>query len=98
MAALTGRAAGVRSGTHLLRLLISPRTEEPTRRVDVVPVTLWDPEEDLVEAVKEGCIRIWAVGAVQRRFWDGSDGRRSRLEIVALQVTVHEPETEEVEA
>lgn len=86
------------SGTRLLRLLISLRTEEPTHRVDVVPVTLWDPEEDLVEAVKKRGIRIWAVGAVQRRFWEGSDGRSSRLEIVALQVTVHEPETEEVEA
>ena len=86
------------SGTRLLRLLISLRTEEPTRRVDVVPVTLWDPEEDLVEAVRERGIRIWAVGAVQRRFWEGSDGRSSRIEIVALQVTVHEPETEEVEA
>ena len=61
-------------------------------------MTLWDPEEDLVEAVKERGIRIWTVGAVQRRFWDYAEGRRSRLEIVALQVTVHEPETEEVEA
>ena len=85
------------SGTRLLRLLISLRTEEPTRRVDVVPVTLWDPGEDLVEAVKERGIRIWAAGAVQRRFWEGF-GRSSRIEIVALQVTVHEPDTEEVEA
>ena len=86
------------SGTRLLRLLISVRTEEPSRRVDVVPVTLWDPDEDLVEAVKEPGIRIWAAGAVQRRFWEGSEGRRSRLEVVAHQVTVQEPETEEVEA
>ena len=86
------------SGTRLLRLLISLRTEDPTRRVDVVPVTFWNPEEDLVEAVKERGIRVWAVGAVQRRFWEDSEGRRSRVEIVALQVTVHEPETVEVEA
>ncbi len=84
------------SGTRLLRLLISLRTEEPTRRVDVVPVTLWNPEEDLVEAVKERGIRVWAVGAVQRRFWEDSDGRRNRIEIVAHQMTVDEPETEEV--
>lgn len=84
------------SGTRLLRLLVTVRTEEPMRRIDVVPVTLWDPEEDLVEAVKERGIRIWAVGAVQRRFWDCSEGRRSRIEIVAHQVTVHEPETVEV--
>ena len=86
------------SGTRLLRLLITVRTEEPTRRVDVVPVTLWDPEEDLVEAVKERGIRLWAAGAVQRRFWEASEGRRSRIEIVALQVTVQESETEEVGA
>lgn len=84
------------SGTRLLRLLVTVRTEEPTRRIDVVPVTLWDPEEDLVEAVKERGIRIWAAGAVQRRFWDCSEGRRSRIEIVAHQVTVHESETVEV--
>lgn len=86
------------SGTRLLRLLISVRTEEPTQRVEVVPVALWDPDEDLIEAVKEPGVRVWAVGAVRRRFWDGSAGRRIRLEIIAQQVTVHEPEPEEVGA
>lgn len=33
--------------TRLLRLLVGVRTEEPTQRVDVVPVTLWDPDEDM---------------------------------------------------
>lgn len=86
------------SGTCLLRLLISVRSEEPSRRIDVVPVTLWNPEEDLVEAVKERGIRVWVAGAVQRRFWDDSNTARSRIEIVAHQVTVHDPETQEVEA
>ena len=86
------------SGSRLLRLLITLRTEEPRRRIDVVPVTLWNPEEDLVEAVKERGVRIWAVGAVQRRFWGDFEGRRSRIEIVAHEVTVHEPESEEVGA
>jgi len=86
------------SGTRLLRLLISVRTEEPRRRIDVVPVTLWDPDDDLVDAVKVPGIRIWAAGAVQRRFWAGPEGRHSRLEVVADQVTVHEREPEEVGA
>ena len=86
------------SGTCLLRLLITVRTEEPRRRVDVVPVTLWDPDEDLVEAVKEPGIRIWAAGTVQRRFWADPEGRRSRLEVVADQVTVRKREVEEVGA
>ena len=84
------------SGRRRLQLLVTVRTEGPTRRIDVVPVTLWNPEEELVEAVKERGIRIWVAGAVQRRFWDCSEGRRSRIEIVAHQVTVHEPETVEV--
>ena len=54
------------SGTCLLRLLITVRTEEPSRRVDVVPVTLWGPDEDLVEAVRESGIRIWVAGKVGR--------------------------------
>ncbi|GBE22639.1 MAG TPA: hypothetical protein ENH00_12370 [Actinobacteria bacterium] len=86
------------SGTCLLRLLITVRTEEPRRRVDVVPVTLWDPDEDLVEAVRESGIRIWVAGAVQRRFWADPEGRRSRLEVVADQVTVRKREVEEVGA
>lgn len=86
------------SGTRLLRLLISVRTEEPRRRVDVVPVTVWDPDEDLVEATNDRGIRLWVVGAVQRRFWEDPNGNRSRLEIVAQQVTVSEAESEEVGA
>jgi len=86
------------SGTRMLRLLISVSTEAPRRRTDVVPVTLWDPDDELVEQVSEKVVRVWAVGAVQRRYWESPDGRRSRLEVVAAQVTVHEPDVEEVEA
>ena len=94
--AVPGELRQFESGTRLLRLLISVRTESPARRVDVVPVTLWDPDEDLVEQVSESGVRVWTVGAVQRRFWESPDGRRSRLEVVASQVTVNEPESEEV--
>lgn len=96
--ATPGELRQFESGTGMLRLLVSVRTESPTRRVDVVPVTFWDPDEDLVEQVSESGVRIWAVGSVQRRFWEDADGRRSRLELVASQVTVHEPEAEEVGA
>ena len=96
--ATPGELRQFESGTRMLRLLVSVRTESPTRRVDVVPVILWDPDDGLVEQVSESGVRVWAVGAVQRRFWEGQDGRRSRLELVASTVTVHEPDSEEVEA
>lgn len=78
------------SGTRLIRYLITVRAEAPRRRVDVVPVTLWDPTDDQVESPGERGDRIWICGSVQRRFWESPDGRRSRLEVVAEQVTIHE--------
>lgn len=74
------------SGAHLLRLLVTVRSDEPRRRVDVVPVTLWDPTTDLTEGSLQAGTRIWVTGTVQRRFWESPEGRRSRLEIVAHQV------------
>jgi single-strand DNA-binding protein len=81
------------TGARLVRYLITVRREEP-RRVDVVPVTLWDPPEDLVEASPVPGRRLWLAGSVQRRFWSGSEGRRSRLEVVAAQVCLR-PEDDE---
>lgn len=71
------------SGSRLLRSLVTVRSDSPRRRVDVLPVTLWDPEGDheLIDApVGKG---VWVVGSIQRRFWSAAEGRRSRLEIVA---------------
>jgi single-strand DNA-binding protein len=76
------------SGTRLVRYLITVRSEAPRRRVDVVPVTLWDPTDEQVEEPGERGDRIWVCGSVQRRFWESPDGRRSRLEVVAEQVTI----------
>ncbi len=73
------------SGAHLLRFLVTVRSDSPRARVDVVPVTYWDPPDDL--AGLEVGSRVWITGAVQRRFWDGVEGRRSRLEVVASQLT-----------
>lgn len=78
------------SGTRLIRYLITVRSESPRRRVDVVPVTLWDPTDDQVAAPGAKGVRIWICGAVQRRFWESPDGRRSRLEVIAEQVTIHD--------
>jgi single-stranded DNA-binding protein len=65
---------------------VTVHSVEPRRRVDVVPVTWWDPPvELLVEKPIKGR-RIWLCGSVQRRFWESADGRRSRLEVVAEQV------------
>jgi hypothetical protein len=58
----------------------------PRHRVDVVPVVMWDPPDELVDAEPDPGRRLWAAGAVQRRFWTGAQGRRSRLEVVAEQV------------
>jgi single-stranded DNA-binding protein len=74
------------SGARLLRLLVTIRTEEPRRRVDVLPVTLWDPPEQLRQAGLERGRRVWVCGSAQRRFWEAQDGRRNRVEIVAQRV------------
>lgn len=80
------------SGARLIRYLITVRAEAPHKRVDVVPVTLWDPPDDLVDEPGVKGERVWVCGAVQRRFWESPDGRRSRVEVVAEQVTLKEAE------
>jgi single-strand DNA-binding protein len=80
------------SGARLARLLVTVRSESPRKRVDVVPVTLWDPADDLWNDPPPKGTRIWVCGAVQRRFWESADGRRSRLEVVAEQVNLKDVE------
>ena len=81
-------------GRRLARYLVTVRSIEPHRRVDVVPVVLWDPPDALVDAAPDPGIGVWVAGAVQRRFWSGPEGRRSRLEVVAEQVCLREPAEE----
>jgi len=76
------------SGARLIRYLITVRTDYPRKRVDVVPVTFWDPPDELVDDPGDKGARIWVCGSVQRRFWESSDGRRSRIEVVAEQVNL----------
>ena len=76
------------SGSRLLRLLVTVRTDEPRRRIDVLPVTLWDPPAALLAEELERGRRVWVCGAAQRRFWEAQEGRRNRIEIVAHQIMV----------
>jgi len=78
------------SGSRLLRFLLTVRQSQPRRRVDVLPVTLWDPPEHLVDEPLEPGRGLWISGTVQRRFWDATEGRRSRLELVAQDVKATE--------
>ena len=83
------------TGTRLVRLLVTVHSDAPRRRVDVVPVTLWDPGDEFVESPPVKGQRIWVCGSVQRRFWESPEGRRSRLEVVAEQV--HLKDVDELE-
>ena len=74
------------SGARLGRYLVTVRSEEPRQRVDVIPVTLWDPPPELLDADPAPGSRVWSVAALQRRFWSAEEGRRSRLEVVADQI------------
>lgn len=78
------------SGSSTVRYLVTTRSEVPRRRVDVIPVTLWDPGERTHEPLPERGTPVWVAGAVQRRFWSSGDGTRSRIEVVAHDVQFRE--------
>lgn len=84
--AVDGEVRALDSGSKLIRYLVTVRVDHPRRRVDVIPVTLWDPPADLAESPGIKGQRVWVCGAVQRRYWESPDGRRSRVEVVAEQV------------
>ena len=74
----------------LVRYLVTTRSETPRRRIDVIPVVLWDADEKAT-ALERGD-GIWVAGSVQRRFWSDDQNRRSRIEIVARHVEKRENE------
>lgn len=76
------------SGSRTLTLLVTVAARRPRRRIDVVPVTLYDPPDELVDDLPGANTRVWVTGVVQRRAQDGPEGRRSRIEIVADRVAV----------
>jgi single-stranded DNA-binding protein len=49
---------------------------------------MWDPADELIDAQPAPGCRVWVAGSIQRRFWSGEEGRRSRLELIADQVCV----------
>lgn len=74
------------SGSTLMRLLVTVRSETPRRRIDVIPVVQWNPD---IDAISDELVRgrkVWVVGALHRRFWSPNDGRLSRVEIVAHEI------------
>jgi single-stranded DNA-binding protein len=79
------------SGSRWLRYLLTVRSASPASRVDVIPVGVWEPNEDLVEHPPDVGTRVWVAGSVQRRFWSAADRRRSRLEVIAHHIEVAEP-------
>jgi single-stranded DNA-binding protein len=81
------------SGSAMLRLLLTVRTFQPRRRIDVVPVVLWDPDEALLQPPLVPGDRLWVSAAVQRRFWSAPDGKQSRVEIVARCIDRQDPLT-----
>jgi single-stranded DNA-binding protein len=74
------------SGSAMIRLLLTVRAYEPRRRIDVVPVVLWDPNEELLHPPLVPGDLLWVSATVQRRFWNAPDGKQSRVEIVANSV------------
>jgi len=74
------------SGATLCRILITVRSTEPRRRLDVIPVVMWDPADDAEIRDMVRGERVWVAGAIQRRFWSAEAGRTSRVEVVAHDV------------
>lgn len=84
------------SGVQLLRMLIRVRSEDPRPRLDILPVVLWEPSEELVAMAGDSRMdrgaRVFVVARLERRFWQEEHGRESRVEIVATDVTVRGPD------
>lgn len=78
------------SGTTLMRLLVTVRTEAPLRRLDVIPVVQWNPDPDTIPHEPVRGRKVWVVGALQRRFWSEAEGRLSKVEVVAHEIAIRE--------
>ncbi len=79
------------SGTQRVRFLVASRVDEPRSRIDVIPVTMWNPNDDQIPGQLVVSDRVWVTGSVQRRLHDGPQGRRSSLEVIGHEVTTSEP-------
>ncbi len=74
------------SGASLAQLLVTVRLSQPRTRTDVIPVTVWDPEEQTLNAQRGTKVQV--SGQVHRRFWTDAEGRHSRIEVVADQISM----------
>ena len=82
------------SGASLARLLVTVRLVSPSR-TDVLPVTIWEPTREVLNIKRhnpldENSPDNWVeiIGQVHRRFWTDSEGRHSRVEVVASEVNI----------
>jgi single-stranded DNA-binding protein len=87
MGRLSAPAEISRNDNIVVRLLIAARSDAPTKRLDLLPVVWWNPTSDELSRIPPVGSRVTVTGSVQRRYWEGRDGRRSRIELVAEQVT-----------
>lgn len=80
------------SGMSQLRLLVTVISDTPRRRLDLLPVTCWDPADDLVDGSLNSGMRVWVSGRLQRRLPEevGAGEPRSGLEVVATSVARRE--------
>jgi single-stranded DNA-binding protein len=92
LAVIAGRVASdpevdmVEGGSRRLRMLVTVKAESPRRRIDVIPVTMWDPPDELVNPGLQASTTVMVVGAVQRHVHKERWGTRSRLEVIAASV------------
>ena len=75
------------SGASLARLLVTVRLHSPSR-TDVIPVTVWEPDRDIIGSTRGRRVKV--TGQVHRRFWTDAEGRHSRVELVAHEVELGE--------
>lgn len=72
------------SGAVMARYLLTVVSDFPAKRVDIIPVSQWDPPSEVANFASG--TRLLAVGSMQRRFWDEGFGAGSNLEFVATHV------------
>lgn len=92
LVALCGRLAAPPELTHLdsgasrIRLLLAVRSMPPAPRIDLLPVIMWKPPDELLTL--ESNERVWVTGMLQRRFWEapGPGRRASSVQVVAHRI------------
>lgn len=88
----------VESGASRIRLLLAVRSLPPAPGIDLLPVIMWKPPEELLTL--EANERVWVAGMLQRRFWEapGAGRRASSVQVVAHRIdrrpVGHRPDAE----